>query len=468
MGTCRQGRSFALASICILSPPQKILATANGGTLPKRSKLVTSNIKAIVEAGVSVNWAQVNGTELPTDPVDALMRRFLQEKKISLPAELKQGPDVDMLSDRGSPLSSLETSPVIAPVDIGDPNTKHTVQQDSGQDRIHLHQIANGAGFYYSLNKKANDKEWKVAVIVKDCTTDARNPASNFASGVYIPLDQYGPDGLNNCVFVHFKDIIAELEKAEQLPAAPWDAFWALPGFPWVVGPCARHHNDENDIQLDSSQLEHRHVPVMGSEEALRIMVIFKHPQDCDRTVPGLVELLPKNEHPCVNQITPFCIAQDIDVKPEPVDIKPIVSSKVSQGTQEQNSQMEQWLIDFLPRFRPALADMRKTIGKSKLKHPVPQVLSWIDEVVYLKETYKEMPVQAPPELRGKRIFEGNWHKVVGRSPTWYKEALATHDFLRTRRHEEDIKAYLCDDQATPVGVGTLKAAVNGKTWTKV
>ncbi|KAK7021713.1 hypothetical protein R3P38DRAFT_2780903 [Favolaschia claudopus] len=267
--------------------------------------------------------------------------------------------------------------------------------------------------------------------------------------------------------------------------------------------------------KLDSSRWEHKHIPVMGSESALRIMVVFKHPQDDDRTVPGIVELLSMTGEACVNEIKPFSLDKEVDVKPEPEDVKPDVSSKISQETQDRNSQMDQYLITFLSSLRPALLDRRATSDRNSqmdqylitfLSSLRPALLdrratsdrnSQMDQYLitflsslrpalldrratsdrpkkehtvprYLKNTYKVMPDTAPAELRGRHIFDSNWQKVVARSASWYDQAVKAHAFLSTRRTEADIELYLKDEKATPVGVKSLVVAVNNKSWTKV
>jgi hypothetical protein len=58
----------------------------------------------------------------------------------------------------------------------------------------------------------------------------------------------------------------------------PYDAFWCLPGSPWIIGPFVHHHKEEDQVQVDSSQQMLREIPVTGSEDTLGLMVVFKHP----------------------------------------------------------------------------------------------------------------------------------------------------------------------------------------------
>ena len=69
------------------------------------------------------------------------------------------------------------------------------------------------------------------------------------------------------------------VSKLIYLSVGPYDAFWCLPGSPWIIGPFARRHKEEEEVQIDSSQPMLREIPVTGSEDALRLMIVFKHPQ---------------------------------------------------------------------------------------------------------------------------------------------------------------------------------------------
>lgn len=90
-------------------------------------------------------------------------------------------------------------------------------------------------------------------------------------------------DGLDGTLFCPAGERKAQLGfryelKFSPVSAAPWDAYWALPGYTWLVGPFARRHADEGEIQMNSSEAIFREIPVVGSEDALRLMVVFKHP----------------------------------------------------------------------------------------------------------------------------------------------------------------------------------------------
>ncbi|KAJ6609395.1 hypothetical protein B0H10DRAFT_2226022 [Mycena sp. CBHHK59/15] len=207
-------------------------------------------------------------------------------------------------------------------------------------------EIGTGAAFYDALEKGPFDTEdWTIVVLVKDCTRNARNAATQFAIGVDIPLDLYGPEDSTSCMefslFAQATDVVSQLQESEFCPTSPWDLFWCLPGFPWLIGPFARRHNDQEDVQMDSSQQMFREIPVTGSEDALRLMVVFKHPNDKDCGVPGLVDSLDDVEQPAhINHITPY--GGPDAIKEEEEDIKPKVRhTKVSTATQDKNHKID-------------------------------------------------------------------------------------------------------------------------------
>ncbi|KAJ6581014.1 hypothetical protein B0H19DRAFT_490860 [Mycena capillaripes] len=422
-------------------------------------RTVGTAIKAIVEAKISVDWNFV-ATDVPTekspDEVNNLMRKYMLAKKIVKP--------LGMVTPLPSPLSTPPSSPKKPADDFMDID-------DEEWTGIWPLEIGAGSMFYDALDKQFFDKDWTIVVLVKDCTKDVQNKTSQFAAGVKIPLDQYGPDGFNNCLFAHSKDVLSQLQELGYCPTAPYDAFWCLPGSPWIIGPFARRHKDEEEIQIDSSQQMLREIPVTGSEDALRLMVVFKHPQDNDRGVPGLEDAREDPAtHVNVNQITPFVgavvISQDVKMEAEE-DVKP-GASKVKDATVQKNREKEAFLIEHLVPQRPVLRELRETQRTAKKVVPVPQLVSWIYEIHDLKTRYQRLTISAAPRhLYNTRISEQNWSKVIGRSTGYLKDCMDAYTYLETCKTEWDIVQYLADAEQV-AGVESLVGTVSNKAWNKV
>ncbi|KAJ7623922.1 hypothetical protein DFH06DRAFT_1142757 [Mycena polygramma] len=496
-----------------LTSPQDIISAHDPNSDKLRgSRNVDTAIESILDLEIAVDWDFVLAkTVKKPSPLEVnnLFRTFFKEGTIDKPLGIQ--------IPSSSPLSSLANSPTTSTGDLPKPeeaagpmdidqgslpkpeqaagpmdvdqgslpknDEKKGDSDDEWQGIPEGVVVGSGPDFYYALEKCAIDKPWTVALLVKDCTVDAQNPATDFALDVNITLDQYGPDECNKCLFVQSEEVIKELEDTVYCPAgkfpfvrlmdpklmmtsaAPWDLYWCLPGYPSIVGPVARRHSDEQDIQMDNSHRMFREIPVVGSEDALRSMVVFKHPNDPDCTVPGLEDVLDNSPH--INNITPY----GVDVKMEE-DIKPEVKSKskrkVSEKTEQLNNEKIKYLVPYLTELHPILKEIRdvKATQNHQFPTPVPQLVSWIDEIAALRKKYQHVPYSGDPPatVRGKKIFAGDWQTIVDRGPTYFKACIDAHTYLETCRNEWDVKQYLADDSAR-VGVSTLIDVIKNKAW---
>ncbi|KAJ7770704.1 hypothetical protein B0H16DRAFT_1774899 [Mycena metata] len=446
-----------------------------GGAGPRN---INTAVKKIVEEKISINWDYVFGssTDNSAPAVDNLFRGYISQELIHKPADVptpsstrlstpmqveepattpEEQMQVDVKNSAGNNAASVPDIP-------SDPEES----EDEWVGILPL-QVGTGSAFYAALEKrKAIDKDWTVALLLKDCTIIPENAATDFATGVDIPLQAHGPDGSNNCLFVHAKDVVSQLEEAEHLPNAPWDLFWCLPGFPWAVGPIARLHADEDDVQMDSSQRMFREIPVTGPEDALRVMVVFKHPLNLDRSVPGLEEELPEEDVSVVhsNSITPYT---DDEIKPDQEnDVKPNVSQRVSAVTQKRNKEIIDFLTGYWLPLRPVLKELHETKSTARVLHPIPQVVRWIDEIYYLKTEFSRIraAMGSPAHLVGRKITDGHWMAVLARGKDYIKQCIIAHKYLQTCRHQEDIRAFILETTET-AGVESLVEIISKKSW---
>lgn len=176
-----------------------------------------------------------------------------------------------------------------------------------------------------------------------------------------------------------------------------------------------------------------------------------------------------------VNQITPYseedAVPEDVKTEDKAAeDVKPTVASRVSKATQQANREKEEFLINFLTPLRPTLVTLRATKAQGSVKKqvPVPTLVGWINEIQYLRTTYKTLTMTSTPhQLFGKHISEQNWAKVIGRLPGYLKKAEEAHGFLQERKNKYDISQYLADEEEK-AGITTLQETVNNKSWNKV
>ncbi|KAF8215635.1 hypothetical protein K438DRAFT_1926184, partial [Mycena galopus ATCC 62051] len=166
--------------------------------------------------------------------------------------------------------------------------------------------VHDGPELYVALEHCLTiDIKWTIQALVKNCTEDHKNPLTAFAVGVPITLEAYDPmnSATSTSFFAKAAQVISALDGTPSCPAGPWDVYWALPGYPWLIGPFAHRHGEGEEIEINSSEAILREIPVVGSEDVLRLVVVFKHPNDTGREILSL----PPQEHNMeyVNHIKP-------------------------------------------------------------------------------------------------------------------------------------------------------------------
>ncbi|KAJ7126365.1 hypothetical protein C8R43DRAFT_958115 [Mycena crocata] len=341
-------------------------------------------------------------------------------------------------------------------VDKSSSNNQKSKEHTSGDEFVSTSAFEP---FWIALDHDDNDMNWEIRVLVKDCTHDSTSLFIKFVPGIRVPLNLYGPNGSNRCLYAKATDLISELVRSENTPPAPWDLYWCLAGFPWVIGPLARRHHDEEEVQLDQSHSGLRDIPVTGSENALRIMVVFKHLNDMNRGVPGLEEA---GENPLfVNNIRAYAGVDAIKTEPDvkPKKYKASKANKASDATQKKNSDLEDFLIKVLVPPRDVLADIREATESGKANNGYQLHVN--DLVVNVKSV--ENPT-APKGIRRKPVFKANWVPVVLHGTNWINACCKAHAYIKDRVNEEDIGKFLLDD-VTIMGVEKLHETISDMAW---
>ncbi|KAJ7221444.1 hypothetical protein GGX14DRAFT_388612 [Mycena pura] len=470
-----------------------IIAAHRGREMRQIPTTKTQARQIIQQSKITVDWQFALGNKINENrAVDNLIRKYLLEEVLVRPPGIE------------TPLSSAPSSPEIAkPMELenkpednmdvdnhllgGKPTSSAIdVNLDLGQDTGGMYSLAieDGLQFYAALDagscalpdcyQQLNfspgplDKDWTVQAIIKDCTKDPTSPLTFFAEGAEIPLEVYGPDNSNCCLFTKAESVINALDSKALCPLAPWDAWWCLAGYRFLVGPFARRHNNMEDVQFDASEVKFRNIPVTGSQEALRIMIVFKHPDDIGTDVPGFQDTDLQDEgFEAINRIQPYLRPDTVKIEDDSKSLRP-KGKLVTAETKQKNDEMNEFLIEFLTPLRPAVAELRETHVSAKNGGTPAQNWRWIQEIHYLKETYpRATMVSAPSHLVGKRIGDVNWKVVIARSPTFLTTCIGAYTFINGCKNEADIAKFLAVDDRTKKGVGvdTMQKLISTKAW---
>ncbi|KAJ7481126.1 hypothetical protein B0H11DRAFT_2233038 [Mycena galericulata] len=454
-----------------------IIAAHRGREMRQVHTTKAQALRTIQQSKIPVDWEFALGNKNDENrAVDNLIRKYLLEGVLVRPPGIE------------TPLSSAPSSPqIVKPMELDNkPEDKMDVDNpllgeksksgaidvnlDLDQDTGGMHSlgIEDGLQFYAALDAGPLDKDWMVQAMIKDCTKDPRNPLTFFAEGAEIPLEVYGPDDSNCCLFTKAESVINALDSKALCPLAPWDAWWCLAGYRFLEGPFARRHNDMEDVQYDTSKAKFRDIPVTGPQQALRIMIVFKHPHDIGTDVPGFQDTeLEVEDFEAINQIQPYLGPDAVKMEDDSKPIPPKGKS-VSAETTQKNNEMNEFLIEFLTPLRPAVAELRETHVSAKNGGTPAQNWRWIQEIRYLKETYpRATMVGAPSHLRGKRIGSVNWAIVIARSATFFSTCVNAFAFIDGCKNEADIAKFLAVDDRTKKGVGvdTMQKLISTKAW---
>ncbi|KAJ7169091.1 hypothetical protein C8R43DRAFT_1120984 [Mycena crocata] len=289
--------------------------------------------------------------------------------------------------------------------------------------------------FWIALDHDDNVMNWEIRVLVKDCTHASTSLFVKFAPGIRVPLNLYGPNGSNRCLYAKATDLISELVRSENTPSGISLHY----SFILRLTNASSMGSLLEEVQLDQSHSGLRDIPVTGSENALRIMVVFKHPNDMNRGVPGLEEA---GENPLWSQMSSLR------------NIKPAKRTKPAmppRRRKKKNSDLEDFLIKVLVPSRDVLADIREATASGEANNGVSiaRTWKWIQEVNDLVVNVKsvENPT-APKGIHGKTIFKANW----------------AHAYIKDRVNEEDIGKFLLDD-VTIMGVEKLHETISDMAW---
>ncbi|KAJ6521238.1 hypothetical protein B0H10DRAFT_1975137, partial [Mycena sp. CBHHK59/15] len=439
-----------------------IICAHKGAALANTApRTVNTAVTRILQLKIDVDWEQVflntagNSTLNTDDPspgrrVDALFVKHLAKKHIQKPLEFMTPPSTpkqpkEMEVDKPKQLKEMEVDkPTVVTADQGIPSTVIQKKADVAADHMDVDSPSNGKGADADvLDGKGTDLRWKmvrgppptsdyqligfkgpadqvwvIRVLVKDCTKVPGNVATKFAPSLDILLTAVScrTQALAQrvCVFPS-----SSRKDRDNITVAPWDVYWCLAGYPWIIGPCARLHNHQEEVQFNLSEAMFCEIPVTGPDNALRLMVVFKHPNDTSRRVLGVEETM---EDPAnIDHIEPY---SGVDAIKEEQDVKPVINTKVSPETVAKNNQIILFLTEAL-KHRTTVTDLRDTKVTARNSASPMKIWAWISEFTYLMSTYPNVTatLDPPRDLLGKRISAEIWAVVLGRGTNYLKNA---------------------------------------------
>ncbi|KAK7064050.1 hypothetical protein R3P38DRAFT_3165055 [Favolaschia claudopus] len=456
----------ASSSLCLSKFMQTILLAHHGLQAFPPGQYPASSAKArseILHHKISVDWGYVvDGTHADmSSSVDKVFRILLEKKVISGAPENPE-----------SPLSSPPRTPVVAPkpMEVDFPFHENVHIGEDGK-KVSTFLCPTDEDLCRLYDSSPLDKYWVPGLVIKDLTADARNPLSQFIPAVdelQPALQAYGLNKDNHCVVVLTPNVVHYLKQNGFCPDGPWDLFWCLLGYPTLHGPIARSHHAEAPVQLDLSQAGTREIPVMGDENGLRVMLVFKHPENTAQEIEGL-RLQADDSQPAVlshpNQITPYGAKPKPDSEEEE-DLKPAKKARyvVRESTQVKNDLIIETMTQYFsgPNY-PLVDDIRKH-ASTRSPLPAHQVWSWIVVIHDLKSSYTKMYIPGTPTtVLGKSIKGGHWQTLFQRGTSFMSGAESAYQYIYPRRNEVGISEFLASD--TPVGVETIVKAVEKKAY---
>ncbi|KAJ6463216.1 hypothetical protein C8R47DRAFT_1326999 [Mycena vitilis] len=446
----------------------------------------SENLKAWLnsdpERNIVIDWdyvVAVDQSEAKERAVENLFRQFFKEGLVAMPLKLvfpPVGSSPPLSPVPLTPTSDMEVElPAIPAVVEENKDQTGVVEEEKGEMKVLLLELTDNEQLYAAMlhrkcpigqtrvlaDRRAEpfDRAWVIQTLVKDCTIDPGNPVTRFALGAEVPLDGYGPKGTTACLFAESAHIVKALVGTPFCPSAPWDMFYCLPGYPSVLGPIARRHSDIEGVQMDKSKVGLRQVPVLGPENALRLMVVFKHPLDTDRKVP-CIEASDSAEHIC--GILPY----SEKIKDEE-DVKPDLGKKAATENDEKKELKIQFLIEYFDKVRPGVRALRESKARAKLGGSPFQTAKWIEEIAYLKKNHIKMTTipGAPKELGKGKISDEVWEKVMGRGSSYIKSALLVQTYVETCKNEVDVAKYLLQSEPAKVSLKDFVQAISAMAW---
>ncbi|KAJ7127203.1 hypothetical protein C8R44DRAFT_733829 [Mycena epipterygia] len=292
--TLRWSIGLHTQELAILEANQRFPFTAK-----KASKSQEAAVKKILTAQIAVDWAFVAGSapECDGSPIDILMCQYAMESLIHPPLNIKVKGNKCWFVVASLPVPAVAVLlvPAMLPEQmvVDEPNPAITtagqaldvqlaksdapahpvkMEVDDPTDLHDVEHLSTMVAFYKALEH--------IRVLIKDCTQVANNAETVFAPRLFIPATVVIAMLLKTgCVPTRMSLLVHVCGSGSHCKIAPWNLWWCLPGFPWLVGPFACLHHVSEKVQRDHSLTMFCKIPVTGLHNTLRIMVVFRHPE---------------------------------------------------------------------------------------------------------------------------------------------------------------------------------------------
>ncbi|KAJ6545107.1 hypothetical protein DFH09DRAFT_1282210 [Mycena vulgaris] len=421
--------------------------------------------RLILSARTSVDWISVCGDQPCTYAIDDHFRGLLKAKVIVVPElEDKTGYESDLTATpedlkNYTPLPATEEAGLIT-MDV-DVQGEDRMDVDSDAEEQSLKQEDNpkqferqswgepeefDPQFWGLIARTSDDKPGAVKLIILNYARDGDKAQGYFHPAIFDP-EEYGPDGSGR-LYLDTETVFKSLDDLGALPDAPWLCKWALPGYPWTIGPIAFQRSAEVPAQLDVSQRRLEAIPVNGAPDALRAMLCFG--------------VIPETElaSPLAGTHVEADIKEELDVKP---DVKLSARAKgQSDAAKAKNSAMVAYLEKRLLNYPgvKAIRDAPRVRGS----HPVPTVVAWVHTVASLVNAYKKCMDRTYGDAFNKAITYDNWGKLFNRAAGWVTSCVLAEPYIRSCASQADVEKLLADESLS-VGVPSLIQLIETKAF---
>ncbi|KAJ6457469.1 hypothetical protein DFH09DRAFT_1115799 [Mycena vulgaris] len=272
--------------------------------------------------------------------------------------------------------------------------------------------------FWGLIARTSDDKPGTVKLIILNYARDGDKAQGYFHPAIFDP-EEYGPDGSGR-LYLDTETVFKSLDDLGALPDAPWLCKWALPGYPWTIGPIAFQRSAEVPAQLDETELAS---PLAGTHV------------EAD-------------------------IKEELDVKP---DVKLSARAKgQSDAAKAKNSAMVAYLEKRLLNYPgvKAIRDAPRVRGS----HPVPTVVAWVHTVASLVNAYKKCMDRTYGDAFNKAITYDNWGKLFNRAAGWVTSCVLAEPYIRSCASQADVEKLLADESLS-VGVPSLIQLIEMKAF---
>ncbi|KAK7052366.1 hypothetical protein R3P38DRAFT_3595058 [Favolaschia claudopus] len=454
--SCLNNLTLAQLKALIKAVVPHLRAAPNMGLAQARSTVDSLN--------VFVNWDKlVDETPESDTALETLLRKHVKDGNVTRPSNTGASSPLTPSPEEQSPKTILTTG---ALQKLSDALDKYNMQPviDAFRERRLLFK---GTALLKALEPQLPDQLWKLGILIKDCSQEIGNMSTYLycASELAIhPLD-YGNDSelSSAAYYVQAQELVDFLQQYNLLPPPPWDVFWVIPGWNWMIGPFARSVTG-SEIGFDHSKVQLRRGLVHGPDSALRIMILFRHPHDASDSVPGFQDT--DSVSALQNCLPLFDGALWNAIKVETrEDVKPTISGSSKDGNKAIGQAVRELLIKETKKGA-TLQDM-VSLG-ARQAGSIQQTHRWVKCLGQLMQDHqrtRSIPGYSP-RIPDKKFNDQIWAEVAGHGVTWFTHAKAAYNALQNSSFEltPEAEAFFANDSVR-TSMADFAKHISEKYW---